>query len=123
MRASLTVLVIVPNAVLWMFACGGPKFGWLSALKISPRNIRYCRPNVANRLLDRQIDVPVAGRAQDADARIAELRRAAPRRTPTDRSTARASGSSTSPLPIRLGRSVEREACSDGFELSSTVIG
>ena len=26
-RGSLTVLVMVPNAVLWMFACGGPKFG------------------------------------------------------------------------------------------------
>ena len=26
-RGSLTVLVIVPKVVLWMFACGGPKFG------------------------------------------------------------------------------------------------
>jgi hypothetical protein len=39
MRASPTVLVIVPKAVLWMSACGGPKFGRLNALKTSPRNM------------------------------------------------------------------------------------
>ena len=51
MRASPTVLVIVPNAVLWMLACGAPKFGRLNALNISPRNMRYCEPTVTNRLL------------------------------------------------------------------------
>ncbi len=40
MRASLTVLVIVPKAVLWMFTFGGPKFGWFRALKASTRNSR-----------------------------------------------------------------------------------
>src|SRR5688572_17239909 len=44
--------------------------------------------------------------------------------TNADRSIHRSRvGFSTSPLPIRLGRSVEREAWSDGLELSSTVIG
>src|SRR4029453_3344091 len=32
-------------------------------------------------------------------------------------------GLSTEPSPIRFGRSVTRDACSDGFEPSTTVIG
>ena len=77
MRASPTVLVIVPNAVLWMFACGAPKFGRLKRVEDFAAEHEVLPAERHEPLADGQIDVLVAGRAQDADARIAEL---APRR-------------------------------------------